>query len=174
MWAAWNPGNRCLAFEASPRNLEMLNDNVTAAGFADRIEVRAYAVGRVEGQMNFDLGPEDQTGWGGLANDETNNCVTVEVKRLADVLAPDLEIAVLKIDTEGADAWVLEGAEQLLLEKRVRHVFYECNLTRMSQLGIDPEWPQSFLRDCGYRVELLKGAHDGSEFHATPSDAPNT
>ena len=36
-------------------------------------------------------------------------------------------IDVLKIDTEGADTWVLEGAAFLLRQKRIRHVFFEEN-----------------------------------------------
>ena len=66
LWAEANACNTVTAFEASPRNQELLRHNVGQNGFSARIQVRAEAVGRGNGEMEFDLGPEDQTGWGGL------------------------------------------------------------------------------------------------------------
>ena len=98
----------------------------------------------------------------------TGNCVTVDVKRLDDLVPDRMNVSVLKIDTEGADAWVLEGAQRLLLERRIQHVFFECNATRMRQLGIATSRPTDILNDCGYRVAELKGAAAGTEFYAVP------
>ena len=168
LWASVAKNNHCLAFEASPRNVQMLRENVTSAQLASQIEVFEYAVGRSAGQMQFDLGPEDQTGWGGLAIAATDNCVTVDVKRLDDLVQNGRIVSVLKIDTEGADAWVLEGAERLLRERRIQNVFFECNPTRMRQLGIDGNRPTEILNDCGYQVSELRGAAPGTEYCAVP------
>ena len=83
-----------------------------------------------------------------------------------DVMPADVLIDVLKIDTEGADAWVLDGAEQLLMSHRVRHVFFEQNLPRMTGLGIPRDAPFRTLESCGYKVETI-GRND-SMFHACP------
>jgi FkbM family methyltransferase len=168
LWASIAKNNRCLAFEASPRNVQMLRENVTSAQLASQIGVFDYAVGRSAGQMQFDLGPEDQTGWGGLAITATDNCVTVDVKRLDDLVQSGRMVSVLKIDTEGADAWVLEGAEGLLRQQRIKHVFFECNPTRMRQLGIEGNRPAEILNDCGYQVNELKGTAPGTEYYAIP------
>jgi FkbM family methyltransferase len=168
LWAALNSHNQCMAFEASPRNQQMLNDNVAFAGLSTRIEVQTCAVGRTVGRMSFDLGPEDQTGWGGLAHTASENSLSVDVKPLDELVSDKVDISVLKIDTEGADAWVLEGAERLLRERRVSHVFYECNKQRMARLEIEASRPHAFLANCGYRVQPLAMSRNNTEFHATP------
>jgi FkbM family methyltransferase len=169
LWAALNGHNRCMAFEASPRNQKMLNDNIAFAGLSTRIEVYICAVGRTVGQMNFDLGPEDQTGWGGLAQTASENSLSVDVKPLDELVSDEVDITVLKIDTEGADAWVLEGAERLLRERRIKHVFYECNGPRMARLEIEANRPHAFLTKCGYQVQPLFTSGDNTEYHAIPA-----
>jgi hypothetical protein len=64
-------------------------------------------------------------------------------------------IDVLKIDVEGADTWVLQGAEQLLRRQRISHIFFEENVVRMSALGLKLKDAQELLQDCGYRLEPL-------------------
>jgi FkbM family methyltransferase len=167
LWTSINSRNRCIAFEASPRNQEMLAGNVASAGLNDRIEVRPYALGRVAGELPFDVGPADQTGWGGLATAPSARTVTVPVHRLDDVLDPRAPITVLKVDVEGADAWVLEGAERLLRARQIEHVFFEQNPARMRQLGIDAEYTFELMRKYGYEVKPLAGT--AGEFHATPA-----
>lgn len=166
LWAAINSRNRSLAFEASPRIAPMLKENVEKSGLANRVTISSLAMGQEAGTMLFDPGPEEQSGWGGLVQGGGPKCVEVEVMRLDEVCADVGEVSVLKIDTEGADAWVLFGAEKLLKQRRVHHVFYENNYERMQALGIEPDDTATFLRRLGYRVEKLD--RHGSEWHAYP------
>lgn len=64
-------------------------------------------------------------------------------------------INVLKIDTEGADTWVIQGAEKLLKSHRINHIFFEENTARMEQLGIKPGEAQKLLTGCGYKLTNL-------------------
>lgn len=167
LWAAANSGNRVLALEASPRNIEPLKINVHRNNFAPRVLVREVAAGKEEGVVPFMLGPVDQSGWGGLAakNDKATvqvPCVTLD--RVASEFNWDC-VDVLKVDAEGADTWVLYGAESLLRAKRIRHVFFELHPGRMMGLGIGSTEAASWLTGLGYRLRRLKGI----EWHATPS-----
>ncbi len=63
----------------------------------------------------------------------------------------------MKIDTEGADTWVLEGAETLLRSGRIRHILYEQYPERMRELGVAPETAAALLRGHGYQVRPLGG-----------------
>jgi len=164
LWAAINQGNRVLAFEASPRIAPMLRDNVEGSRLANQITIMPFALGRETGKQFFDLGPDEQTGWGGLVSDNGPRCVEVDVKRLDELCDGSREIAALKIDTEGADTWVLLGAENLLRKQKIRHVFYENNYERMKALGIVPGEAAAFLSNYGYRIENLN--RHGSEIHA--------
>jgi FkbM family methyltransferase len=155
LWAASHPCNTVHAFEASPRNLPLLNGNVHANNLNDRIAIYDSALGRATGSAAFDLGPVGVSGWGGLSLDATAaNTVEVSVKRLDDVLL-DAHIDLLKIDAEGADTWVIMGANELLRAKRIRRVWFEQNKVRMKKLGIQEDTAQSFLQSVGYEAHPM-------------------
>ena len=172
LWAAQRPANRVVAFEASPRNAAPLGDNIKRNGLSGRVEVHALALGDVDGQMAFDVGPPDQSGWGGLAGAASERTIRVDVVRLDDFWQRDDDIAVLKIDVEGADTWVLRGAQKLLQDRRIGTVYYEENKPRMRALGIDPGDAERYLDGLGYRVEAVTNQrHELVEFAAFPRDA---
>jgi len=79
LWAALNPNNTVYAFEPSPRNLQLLRQNQAAQSGADRIKIHDVAVGKQEGSLPFDVGPDEQTGWGGLATQDSHRTIQVEV-----------------------------------------------------------------------------------------------
>lgn len=165
IWAAAVDGNLAIAFEAATRNAAALQENIVRNGLEDRVAVRACAAGRIPGTARFDAGPPDQTGWGGLTADDAPGAV-VPVVTLDEELAARDEIAALKIDVEGADAWVIEGASRLLEQGRIRHVFFEENLARMRALGIAPGEAGRVLLHHGYRLRCIGGEPGLLEFHA--------
>jgi FkbM family methyltransferase len=157
LWAAARPNNRVLAFEASPRNFPALRRNVEANGFDERIECRDEAVGKENCTMTFDPGPEEQTGWGGFAAGSDGG-VAVRVRPLDAVLADSAEpVELLKIDTEGADTWVLAGASGLLKAGRIKNILYEQYPSRMKKLGVPAGEAETMLRSFGYGVRPLGG-----------------
>lgn len=152
LWAATNQANRVIAIEASPRNVPMLKANVEMNGCGNRITVLDVALGRSEGIMQFDLGPSHLTGWGGVAVSAGPNTVEVPLKTLDSLINSDELVELLKIDVEGADTWVLLGADKLLRSKRVRSIWYEQNKPRLRPLGIGDNDAQSYLESVGYRA----------------------
>jgi FkbM family methyltransferase len=114
LWASSRFGNKSIAIEASPRNLDLLLRNVVLNGFDKQIQIVPCAAGRASGNAQFSLGPEEQRGWGGLALAPGADCVEVKMIRLDETIPTASQIDLLKIDTEGADAWVLMGCERLL------------------------------------------------------------
>ncbi|THH40031.1 FkbM family methyltransferase [Neolewinella litorea] len=156
IWAWQQPKNQVLAFEASPANIAPLTHNVIKNRLGDRITILPYALGREKTSMMFSLeNEEQQTGWGGLTITADEKSVEVAVDTLDNVANEyDLQqIEVLKIDTEGADTWVLEGASRLLSEKRIHHIFFEENTVRIAKLNIDKFQAKSLLKKYGYMVE---------------------
>jgi FkbM family methyltransferase len=152
LWASMSHANQVIAFEPSPRNFRMLESNVNAAGLGSRVRMCPVALGRKMESMLFDPGPEHQTGWGGLRLSAAERSFPVTVQTLDQIMEGVERITVLKIDTEGADAWVLEGAATLLREHRIEHVFCEINVSRMRKLSICQERPRQFLESYGYAV----------------------
>lgn len=151
LWATCGPTNRCVSFEASPRNLEILRENVSRNRLEDRIRVIPCAASAQMGKVQFELGPDDQTGWGGITNQRQDRSIEVEAVRVDRIIRPDETISMLKIDTEGADTLVLMGCEDLLKRKLVREIWFEQNKPRMQALGISDGQAQDYLQSMGYK-----------------------
>jgi len=164
LWAAIRADNRAYAFEPSPVVFGMLDANVAAAGLRSSIETFDLALSNERAILDFDPGPCEQSGWGGITTARCAAALRVRAEKLDDVMPPGVAIDVLKIDTEGADAWVLDGAERLLRSHRIHDVFFEHNLPRMNGLGISPDAPFRTLESCGYRVGAL--CRNDGMFHA--------
>jgi FkbM family methyltransferase len=153
LWMGGRSSNRCVAIEASPRNVQLLRQNIKKNGCDDRVKVIAGAAGDASGQRKFDPGPKEQTGWGGLTGDTANeNTIEVGIQRIDEIFDPSERIALLKIDVEGADTLVLLGCEKLLQEKRIKEIWYEQNRPRMRALNIKESLAEESLKSAGYTV----------------------
>jgi FkbM family methyltransferase len=167
LWTGAHPGNRVLAFEASPRNYPALVRNIAKNGLESQIQPEALALGKSSGTLQFSLGPAEESGWGGFTLGGEGQAVDVPVKTLAERVPPHASIRVLKIDVEGADTWVLQGADSLLNDKRIEHIFFELNKGRMRMLGIPYDEPLNYLRSKGYQLAIMDGADSSLiEYHA--------
>ena len=155
LWAAARADNRVMAFEASPRNWDGLHHNVTKNDLGLQVCEERVAVGRQRGSTPFIAGPEDQTGWGRMTTGVAD--VMVDVVDLDSYCIEHgiVEIAVLKIDVEGADAWVVEGSARLLQQHKIGIVFFEEEPARMEELRIAPGTTAMHLRRAGYRVRRI-------------------
>ncbi len=156
LWAGANSSARAIAFEAVPRNVSLIENNLLQNHLSDRVTVVPKAAGKESCVIAFDTGPVEQTGWGGIASVATPGTIEVPLVRLDQEL-PDAPIDVLKIDVEGADTWVLFGCEALLRKKRIGAIFFEENRGRMEKLGIAPGEAQSFLRSQDYTCVPFEG-----------------
>lgn len=168
LWASLNSLNKVIAFEASPVNVDSLINNVRKNGLSEAITVVPTAAGKERGILKFDLNNESQqTGWGGLTIANTPRSIEVEVDTLDSYaeIHNIIKINVLKIDTEGADTWVLYGAERLLKEKRICHIFFEHNVTRMQLLKINVSEAKNFLEKLDYTVVQ----QSPTDFYAYPT-----
>lgn len=165
LWAGANISNRAIAFEAAQSNILPLKRNIVRNGFVDRVKVIPKAVGKDVGKIRFSPGGSiQQTSWGSIVIHENATEPKVPIITLDEYFRHDdvTWMDVLKIDTEGADTWVLYGAKKLLKQKRIKHIFFEHNIERMSVLGIKKDEAGNFLRDLGYQLEIISE----NEFHA--------
>jgi FkbM family methyltransferase len=166
IWAAANTCNRVVAFEPSPLNTQPLRSNIKSNGLGSQVDIRTEAVGLSNDVGHFWLGPREETGWGGLCLTATRESIKVKTVSLDQAL-PGVAISVLKIDTEGADTWVLIGAQNLLSERRIAHLFFEDNPERRKALGIPSSTAHDLLKSFGYDIEYL----GNGQYHATISRA---
>lgn len=153
LWLSANPENRCIAFEASPRNVALLRKNIITNGFQDRVQVISQGAGKSAGTLRFDPGPPEQTGWGGFTVNPEG--IEVDVVRVDDIVPVNLQVALMKVDIEGADTWALMGSERLLQAKSIKKVWFEQNKPRMLALGLPVNAAQDYLTSIGYRCSPM-------------------
>jgi FkbM family methyltransferase len=153
LWAGLGTTSRVIAFEASPRNVQLFSRNILANDLHDRIALVPKAAGARAGTIPFDIGPDEQTGWGGISASRSATTIDIPMVRLDETL-PLAPIDLLKIDVEGADTWVLFGCERLLERRLIKTIVFEQN-DRMEDLGIAPGQAQAFLQKFGYKPRCL-------------------
>jgi FkbM family methyltransferase len=109
---------QCIAFEPEPRNAQLLARNVARHGLQQRIELHAIALDAQAGRALLAVSDDN---WGDhrlLPELRASSAagVIVPAARLDDVLAGRTlqRPCVMKLDTQGAEARVLRGAERVL------------------------------------------------------------
>jgi len=160
LWASAGTSNHVIAFEASPNNVVPLKNNIDRNNLAEQITLENLAVGKEKGILPFSFGSSDkQSGWGGILKENEKGDCQVNVIALDDYFSnkdTNFMINVLKIDVEGGDTLVLQGARKLLQNHQIQHIFFEENLERMDKLGVTLGVAQNILESSGYKVEKLR------------------
>ncbi len=88
------------------------------------------------------------------ANEEDTQ-ITVRTEKLDAVWPADMRLHVMKIDVEGGEQMVLEGAKETLIRWKPT-VIFEHGLGASDVYGSTPEQVFSLLESCGLRVFLLE------------------
>lgn len=86
---------------------------------------------------------------------ETIELIEVKTDLLDHVLPPDLKIDLIKIDVEGAELLVLEGAVATL-KKSKPIIIFEHGLGASEFYNSTPLEVFNLLRSCGYKISNLK------------------
>jgi FkbM family methyltransferase len=125
-WLSRKSGVKVHAYEPSPWAFEVLKRNVIANGFCERAQLHNEGVWR--GSGTFELRRVSSTATTAFASSassgETFSAKTVGLDEVVGRCAQADTVALVKIDTEGAEAEILEGASN-------------ATLTRIEQLVIE-------------------------------------
>jgi FkbM family methyltransferase len=147
---------RVIAFEPHPAVFELLERNVTRwndDASIGNVEARRLAVSKEPGRGRLSGGGETNVhmGLASLRNGaETGGAsdFDVELATLDDLLG-EKRLDLIKIDVEGHEPEVLEGAQRLIAERRIRDVVFEDH-------GIYPTPAMALLEELGMSVFTLK------------------
>jgi FkbM family methyltransferase len=145
---------KVFAFEPEPANMALLKRNVERNGYSNVVAIRA-ALSRSSGKARLftDRGnlAAASLSEGNLpeARDELHD---VETVRLDDLDAARIDL--LKMDTQGSEAWIIEGGEVVLRRSRpvIITEFWPFGL---ENVGSDAEALLGELLGFGYRARII-------------------
>ena len=181
MAVAAGPAGRVIAFEPHPTIFQELTFNVGAwnrLGNVAKIETRNCALGESSGNATL-LVPRyfgNNHGVSYLVEDQKAaqdaEFVNVELGTLDQLVGKDQRIGLLKIDVEGHELKVLQGAQALLSSGNVRDIVFE-------EYGAPPTPVTSLLESYRYTLFRIDGKFSGlvvlpahEEWELPMKDAP--
>lgn len=153
VWAA-DLGAEVIAVEPNPDARAALERNARLNGYTFTIVDAALFASAGTVRMTERLGPKNH-----LLPGESDRGVEVTTTTLDDVLG-DRVADGIKIDVEGAERFVLEGAHQALAQGRIRAMQLEYNNLASYFYGETREPLREMLR--GYGYELFRVDEDGA------------
>jgi FkbM family methyltransferase len=137
------PGGMVYTFEPIKENITYIHKNLALNNLAERVRVEPFAVGKDNGVLTLHLS-KDNVGNHSAARDNVKDAEgTAQAPRVSldAYVAGDSSLAdqadILKIDVEGYDGLVLEGA-QSLIGRRKPTLFAEFIPDLMENCGYDP------------------------------------
>lgn len=113
-------GCRVESFEPNPELCAALRESITLNGFGDRVHLHETGLGRAAGAARFGVSTPDNLGGQHLTLGEGELRVS-----MLDSFVFDHPVAVIKLDVEGMEIDVLEGARKLLGRDRPL-IYVEC------------------------------------------------
>lgn len=149
------PRGRHLAFEPIPALAAELGRTFPG------VECRALALGASAGEADF-CHFRNLDGWSGLRRNPEISDVRGEPERIRvrvstlDAELEGLSAQLVKIDVEGAEQQVLEGARETLSRARPTLIFEHVNAAA-SLYDSPPQAPWDLLADAGYEIFSVTG-----------------
>lgn len=148
------PDGTHFAIEPLPHLYEELKKN-----FGNKVSIFQQAVSNEKGKATFNyvLSNEGLSGLKKRKSSEALNIKEIEVDlELLDNLIPDsVDIDFIKIDVEGAEFLVMQGAERILSRDKPIIVF-EFGYDSRDLFGATPELVFDFLDGIGYKVSIME------------------
>ena len=150
------PGGKVIAFEPDPDSFEGLSRHVALNELTGNVELCRAIVGREDGVAAFAAGRGSESRVA-AADGASAERLMVRVVRLDSVLR-NSRLDVLKIDVEGYEELVLQGARGLLSDhlRKPRAIYIEVHPYAWSE-PTTSESLLDLLRECGYVTYFLTG-----------------
>lgn len=147
-----SPKGRHLAIEPIPYKAAWLKKKFP------NVEIQQTALGESEGKVDFFINPR-KTGFSGMRpHGMTGEPIRLEVdcKRLDNLVPSDRKIGFIKIDVEGAELCVFQGAMRILTESRPI-IYFECTRSGLAGFGFSASQIYCLLvDDAQYQIFLSK------------------
>ena len=164
-WTCGKKAQHTYAFVCSPKTFCYLAANVALQGLEERVSVYPFALAATEGHMGYYIRSEDGGGNGVKFLSEADKKVKV-LKVPAKTLDSFglTNVGFIKIDVEGFEKDVLEGARDTLLRNGYPKILFECWGDWKEREGVSAKKIKddlfSYLIGLGYKLQPISGYPD--------------
>jgi FkbM family methyltransferase len=169
---------KVVAFEPDCENASMLKEMTKFYKINSKFVIAQSAVGDKKGMLQFNLRHSSESGAACLDSQKTNQAVEVECTTLDEFFA-DEKLDFIKIDVEGYEGKVIEGAANILKRKTgfPRAIFIEIHSFLWKDYSHEDKTIVSILKDCGYQIQntdgkIVETIKDCPEIFAFKNNAP--
>jgi FkbM family methyltransferase len=148
-------GGRVFTFEPNAETLPILQQNIDANGFTDRVAVVPLGLSAEEATHTFYVSGGGETS--SLHDPGTaSHSITITTVPADDWFPTDTRLDVVKLDIEGNEVEAVRGMQRLLRDAGPGiTVFAECNPEMLKRAGQSPESLIAALQDCNLKVEWI-------------------
>lgn len=145
---AASKGADCIAIEPIPETFKSLIDNVNVNGFFENITTLNLGIGDACGKLKFTSSLDTVNH--ALSEGESNeNIIEVNVEKLDEIIKPSDQKIIIKIDVEGFESKVIDGAEGLLKNQNLQVILMELNGSS-ERYGFDESVLHKKVIDAGF------------------------
>jgi FkbM family methyltransferase len=149
------PGGRVVAFEPEPGNFRLLERNIARNGY-ENVTAVPQALSREEGVAPLGLAIDNLGDHRLGPTREARRTVSVEVTTLdASVAARAGRIDLLKLDVQGREPAVLDGAREILASNPSMWMLTEFWPRAIAETGDDPEAFLAGIAAAGFSIAVL-------------------
>jgi FkbM family methyltransferase len=158
-----------IAVEPNPETLKKLRANIDASKASNIVKVQPVAASDKEAQLEFFASPRENTGESSLSRKnaaqagEGVNTYQVRARPLDDIVEETgvQRVDVMKVDVEGADFWVLKGAERTI-NKFHPKIYVETVDRQLKEMGSSVAELKAWVLAHGYKANPL--GNENTEF----------
>jgi FkbM family methyltransferase len=163
--ASLNPNLKVIAFEPLDNNINQFKKSIALnPGFKERISIKEVCLGDKEGTVTFLVPPEGECGWGTVYSEDhpnKNDDNWPKIERQSMTLDqfieenPELKPDVIKVDVEGSEYRVLQGALKYLENNPVKMLCIELNEPTLKSFGTSSNEVIELMDKLGYQASVL-------------------
>lgn len=161
------PDGRLYGFEANPELFDLLRWSVDHNGFFPRASLYNNAATEVRGEVQFTFEPT-AVGGGHVSSDGSNvgTLITVPGLPLDEVLRDLRGVALLRMDVEGFEPFVIRGAKDIVDRSPDIRIVVEWSVPMMTSHGVDMQKFVEEMMSKGFKAWRIDG---DSNFHPVPA-----